>query len=298
MSRVLVIGSFVPVSREIGDALSAANLPVEYAHGDADALQRLRARAFGVVITSPESTVEEDLALLREMRAIRPGVKCILLAHHSTPAETIAALRAHVFACFTPPFDLGDIVNLAGGAASDSEWRNDIEVLSAKPGWVAVRVNCRLITAERLMTFAKELSDQLPEGTRQDMLQALREILLNAMEHGAAFDPEQVVEVTAVRTGRAMVFYVHDPGGGFRRELIKHAAIANPPGDPAAHIRERRDKGMRPGGFGLLMASGTVDELIYSEIGNEVLLIKYADWAPEEPAAPPLPTGPPSRYPH
>ena len=139
------------------------------------------------------------------------------------------------------------------------------------------------------MTFAKELSAQLPEGSKQDMMQAFREILLNAMEHGAAFDPEQVVEVTAMRTGRAMVFHVRDPGTGFRRDSLRHAAIANPPGDPAAHIKERREKGMRPGGFGLLMASGTVDELIYSEIGNEVLLIKYVDTVAEEPAPPPLP---------
>ena len=73
-------------------------------------------------------------------------------------------------------------------------------------------MSCRLITAERLISFANELSAQLPEDTRQEMMQAFREILLNAMEHGAAFNPEQVVEVTAVRTGRAMVFYVRDPG--------------------------------------------------------------------------------------
>ncbi|MBV8672276.1 MAG: hypothetical protein JOZ33_02480, partial [Acidobacteriaceae bacterium] len=54
-----------------------------------------------------------------------------------------------------------------------------------------------------------------------------------------------------------------------------HAAIANPPHDPAAHITLREEAGMRPGGYGLLLAAGTVDELIYSEIGNEVLLIKY-----------------------
>jgi hypothetical protein len=36
---------------------------------------------------------------------------------------------------------------------------------------------------------------------------------------------------------------------------------------------------MRPGGYGLLVAAGTVDELIYSDIGNEVLLIKYMDSA-------------------
>jgi anti-sigma regulatory factor (Ser/Thr protein kinase) len=279
MSRVLVIGSHTEVSREIGGALSAADIPMEYSAGHADTLQRLRMRSFGVVITSPDSAVDEDLALLEEMRGIRPGVKCIVLARQSTPDEVIAALRARVFACFTPPFDSREIANLAGSAASDSQWRDDMQVLTAKPGWVSVRVNCRLITAERLLTFAKELSVQLPEDTRLEIMQALREILLNAMEHGAAFNPEQVVEVTAVRTGRAVVFHVRDPGAGFRRESLTHAAVANPSHDPVAHIVQRQEQGMRPGGYGLLLAAGTVDELIYSEIGNEVLLIKYVDSA-------------------
>jgi anti-sigma regulatory factor (Ser/Thr protein kinase)/ActR/RegA family two-component response regulator len=277
MSRVLVIGNEAQVSREIGDALSTADFPMEYSAGYADTLQRLRVRSFGVVITNPDSTVEEDLALLDEMRTIRPGVKCIVLARHSTPDEVIAALRARVFACFTPPFDPDEIAHLARGAASDSQWRDDIQVLSARSGWVSVRVNCRLLTAERLMSFAKELSAQLPEDTRLEIMQAFREILLNAMEHGAAFNPEQVVEVTGVRTARSMVFYVRDPGSGFRRESLTNAAIANPADDPIAHIVQREAEGLRPGGYGLLLASGTVDELIYNEIGNEVLLVKYLD---------------------
>jgi anti-sigma regulatory factor (Ser/Thr protein kinase)/ActR/RegA family two-component response regulator len=280
MSRVLIIGSHTQVSRQIGDALTAADFPMEFAVGHADALQRLRVRSFGVVITSPDSAVDEDLALLEEMRAIRPGVKCIVLAAHSTPDEVIAALRARVFACFTPPFDLTEIANLSRSAASESQWRDDIQVLSAKPGWVSVRVNCRLVTAERLMTFAKELNAQLPEDTRQEIMLALREILLNAMEHGAAFNPEQIVEVTAVRTRRSLVFYVRDPGAGFRRESLSHSVSANPSDDPLAHIAQREEDGMRAGGYGLLLVSGTVDELIYNEIGNEVLLIKYLDPPP------------------
>jgi anti-sigma regulatory factor (Ser/Thr protein kinase) len=279
MSRILIIGDHT-LSREIGAKLSAADMPVEYSAGHADALLRLRMRSFGVVITSCNSAIDEDLALLAEMRAIRPGVKCIFLARHSTPDEVIAALRARVFACFTPPFDVDEIAHLASSAASDSQWRDDIQVLSAKPGWVSVRVNCRLITAERLLTFAKELSVQLPEGTRQEMLQALREILLNAMEHGAAFNPEQVVEVTAVRTARSFVFYVQDPGAGFRRESLTQAASGDPDHDPVGHIAQREKEGMRAGGYGLLLAAGTVDELIFSEIGNEVLLIKYVDPRP------------------
>ena len=277
MSRVLIVGSDDQVSRKIGSSLCEGGFPMEFAAGHADALQRLRMRSFGIVITSPDSSVEEDLALIEEMRAVRPGVKSIVLARHSTPDQVIAALRARVFACFTPPFDPDEIAVLARNAASDNQWREDIQVLSAKPGWVSVRANCRPITAERLMTFAKELSSQLAEDAREEMILAFREILLNAMEHGAAFNPEQVVEVTAVRTGRAMVFYVRDPGAGFRRESLTHAAIANPEDDPAAHVAQREAEGMRPGGYGLLLAGGTVDELIYNEIGNEVLLVKYLE---------------------
>lgn len=277
MSRVLIIGSQSPVSREIGEALRLADFPMEYSSGYADALQRLRARSFGVVVTNPDSPVDEDLALLEEIRLIRPGVKCIILAQDSTPDEIIAALRARVFACFTPPFDPDEITSMARKAASDSQWGDDIHVLSAKPGWVSLRVNCRLITAERLMTFAKELSSQLPEDTRQEIMYALREILLNAMEHGAAFNPEQVIEISGIETARSMVFHVRDPGAGFRREEVAHAAMANPSNDPAAHVMEREQEGMRAGGYGLLIAAGTVDELIYNEIGNEVLLIKYID---------------------
>jgi hypothetical protein len=47
---------------------------------------------------------------------------------------------------------------------------------------------------------------------------------------------------------------------------------------------------LRPGGFGILLAKHIVDELIYGESGNDVILIKYLDGrvrspAPEDPKA-------------
>ena len=106
-------------------------------------------------------------------------------------------------------------------------------------------------------------------------MMAFREILMNAIEHGASFHPSKVVEVAAVHTQRAIVFYVRDPGIGFRWGEIPHAAVSNPPDSPTAHLALREQLGMRPGGFGILTAKGIIDELIYSELGNEVLLIKH-----------------------
>ena len=43
------------------------------------------------------------------------------------------------------------------------------------------------------------------------------------------------------------------------------------------HVALREEQEMRPGGFGVLLARQLVDELIYGQAGNEVLLIKYLD---------------------
>jgi anti-sigma regulatory factor (Ser/Thr protein kinase) len=37
----------------------------------------------------------------------------------------------------------------------------------------------------------------------------------------------------------------------------------------------RAQRGLRSGGFGLLITRQVVDEMIYSERGNEVILIKH-----------------------
>ena len=275
MSKVLLIGKDSETTRSIVQALAESGCPAECAHGGVDAMRRLRHQSFDVLITNPETTIEEDLALIEEVREVRPGVKTILLAPHTTPEEVIAALRARAFVCISAPFDASEIASFAGRALSDADWRTDIEVLSAQPHWVSLRANCRMLTAERVISFLRELCSELPDDARDDVMMAFREILLNAMEHGAAFNRHKVVEVSAVRTERTIVFYVRDPGAGFRRDAIAHAAVANAPDDPSAHIEHRDELGMRPGGYGILLAQGVVDELIYSEAGNEVLLIKH-----------------------
>jgi anti-sigma regulatory factor (Ser/Thr protein kinase) len=47
------------------------------------------------------------------------------------------------------------------------------------------------------------------------------------------------------------------------------------PDEPFRHIVEREAQGIRPGGFGILMAKKLVDDLLYTQQGNEVLLIKH-----------------------
>ena len=273
MQRILIIGEEPAVGVTMSPQLQACS--IEIADGDADALQLLRQRAFELVLTDQKSSVQEDLALVNEIENIRPGVKTIILAPAATPEDVIAALRARVFACFSSPFDKTEVAAMMSKALDASNWRSGIEVLSAEPNWIALRVNCQLLTADRLLRFMTEFRSDLADPDRSTLLTAFREILLNAIEHGAGFDSEKVIEVNAVRTKRAIVYRFRDPGPGFRGKPLPHAAINNPPDNPVAHLEIREAQGLRPGGFGILLAQQLVDELLFNEIGNEVLLIKH-----------------------
>ncbi|NWF86047.1 MAG: ATP-binding protein [Bryobacteraceae bacterium] len=106
---------------------------------------------------------------------------------------------------------------------------------------------------------------------------AFRELLLNAIEHGGKLDPEKWVNVCRVRTRRTVIYHIQDPGEGFALEGMKHSALTNPEDAPDEHMRYRQEHGMRCGGFGILMAQRLVDEVIYSDQGNSVVLIKHFD---------------------
>jgi anti-sigma regulatory factor (Ser/Thr protein kinase) len=273
MKRVLAIeepGSISPIP----DSLTR-DYEIDRACGSVDALRRLRQRAYDVLVTSSRTHVDDDLALFEESRRLRPALKAIILAPSVTPPDVIAALRARVFACLVPPFDSGEMADLIRAAAESTDWSDGIQVLSARTEWIALRVTCNLVTADRLTSFMTALRGDVDQRVREDLLTAFREVLLNAMEHGAGFDPEKVVDVSAVRTERAVVYYFRDPGPGFDAQMLAHAAIGNPSADPIGHLELRASQGLRPGGFGMLLVRKLVDEVMYSEAGNEVLLIKH-----------------------
>ena len=277
MPTVLLIGedeSFLDAARRVPGAPA---FDVVTAAGGADAVRKVRRRPFDAVLTSPRTPVAEDLSLLAELRRVRPGLRYIILAPHAETDEVLEALRAKAFASFSEPINWDDLVGLLATSFRDSDWRDSIEVRSASPDWISLRVTSRLLTAERLTQFMRELAADQQDDTREHLAFAFREVLLNAMEHGTGFDPDQVVEVSAVRTERTIVYYFRDPGPGFKRHDVRHAPASSAPDAVEAAMQAREDAGLRPGGFGMLIVSQLVDEVIHSELGNEVILIKHTD---------------------
>jgi anti-sigma regulatory factor (Ser/Thr protein kinase)/CheY-like chemotaxis protein len=275
MGRVLLIGDNPELAGTLVGSPRLRAHEIENCTGGVEALRRIRDHAVDVVLTDPGTSMAEDLALAGEALALRPGVRVIVLAAAASPEQVIASLRAHVFACFTMPFDYPDMVDMIRRALDATGWRDGIEVTSGLPDWFTMRVSSHLLTAERLVRFMAEYQSALPDDQRDLLMTAFREMLLNAMEHGSGFDSEKVIEVTAAKTERAIVYHFRDSGSGFDRAGLPHAARSFDPEDVLATTMRRAEMGLRPGGLGVLITRQIADELVFNERGNEVLLIKY-----------------------
>lgn len=231
-----------------------------------------------VVITDEKSSIRADLSMLHEIRKLHPETRVIILTDESSPADVVAAMRESAFSYFSKPISSHALAEMVRAATGSSHWQDGIKVLQGRPEWVRVLARCDARTAERLIQFVREILD-LPEAERSPIGMAFREILMNAMEHGGRFQPNQYVEIGYIRSKHMVMCRIKDPGEGFTLDEIEHCALSNPEDDPTRHLAFREQRGLRPGGYGVLLARKLVDDLIYNEKGNEVLLIKYLNVA-------------------
>ncbi|MGA2430818.1 MAG: ATP-binding protein [Candidatus Acidiferrum sp.] len=276
----LVVDSGCEIDELLRSVLKGEGWSIQQIAANQDVLSFAKENPADLIITSRKTRGREDIELLHKIRRVRPHVRLIILVDEWTPGDVIAAMREGAFSYFSAPFDPAALVDMVRAAMAAPCWDDGIEILSATPTWIRLTARCDVATADRLVQFLHGVKDpSIPEADLQDVIAAFREILLNAIEHGAHFDPSQHVEISFIHSRRAITCRVKDPGQGFSLEEIRHAAKDTSPEDLFRHVAVREDQGLRPGGFGVLMAKKLVDEVIYGEQGNDVVLIKYLDRA-------------------
>ncbi|HKR01983.1 MAG TPA: response regulator [Pyrinomonadaceae bacterium] len=222
----------------------------------------------------------DGLEMLSRLRAHNKNLRVIIMTALSAPEAAVSALRDHASDFLTKPFDLPQLLSAVKTALELAPRDIKIEVLSARPEWIELRVPCDLAAIDPLERLMSQLKTDLPQVTRETVTYAFREMLRNAIEHGGKNDPTQFVEVGYLRSPRIILYRIKDPGEGFTIESLYRdegaiAAFLNPESDPLQHARVREEEGLRAGGFGILIARDLVDEMIYNEKHNEVILIKY-----------------------
>jgi CheY-like chemotaxis protein len=270
----LVIDSDPAVHELFQGLLQRADRHIQAVFDGKEALNCLREAHFDVVVAGQGRNGYDGLRLVQRVREIQPAARVIVTGERD-PERILGAIRERAFSYLHKPL-AGNIVNdIVLQALESTDGNDDIRVVSARPEWITLDIRCKLEAAERTTHFLREMLGDLPSHSCEDVVAALRELLMNAIEHGGLSDPEKWARVSCLRTGRSLIVHIHDPGPGFSLDLLPHAAISNPEDSPIRHVEIRAEEGRRPGGFGILMTRNLVDELLYNEQGNAVMFVKY-----------------------
>ena len=277
MAKILVTDDDRSIRLLVRTILTGAKHTVEEAANGAEALQKIRANQYDLAVLDiwmPEMT---GLELLEQLQKEARRPKVLMLTSDDTPKSLLQAARDEAYRYIKKPVEPAELLDAVETVLAAKEGLPTIEVVSAQTDWVELLVPCDLEVAMRMHDFLEHLKADLPQDVRENLAQAFRELLMNAVEWGGKLDPTRKVRISYIRTKRMVLYRIADPGKGFKIAELPHAAISFPEDQPIEHLNVREAKGMRPGGFGLLITRAMVDELIYNEAHNEVICVKYLD---------------------
>ncbi len=276
MSRILIVDDDRITRHVAQKVLADAGFSISIASDGLEALKALDGEPFDLLLLDVWMPRMTGLDLLAKLRTHTARPRVVVMTSDDTPETLLTAVRDQAFMYVHKPVEPAKLLETVREALQAPE-PTPIEVVSARPDWVELVVPCTHEAAERIHAVMAQLGTKLDPKLRDTIAYAFRELLTNAIEWGGKLDPNRKVRVACLRAKRMLIYRIADPGEGFNIEDLPHAAIGQPPDDPIAHMQVREDKGIRPGGFGLLMVQESVDELLYNEKRNEVVFVKYLD---------------------
>jgi len=273
--RILVAEDDRTTRQWITEILRAEKFAVTPAADGRAAWEKLRKTKFDLVVLDIWMPKKSGLEVLSAMRGKKMRPKVIVITSDDTPGTLLAAVKEQAYHYLAKPIERETLLTLVRETLGQKSEAPPIEVVSARPEWVELLVPCSMDSATRLEAFMDHLEAGLSEEVRSSVAQAFHELLMNAIEWGGKLNPKRRVRISYLRAKRMVLYRITDPGPGFKHADLDHAAISH--GDPTDHGLIREQKGLRPGGFGLMLVQAKVDELLYNEAQNEVVFVKYLD---------------------
>jgi len=275
MASILITDDDATTRLMVSGLLKKAGYTVATASDGMKALQALQKTRFDLVLLDIWMPKLNGLGLLGRLHEQKYVPKIVVMTSDRTSDTLLDALRGRVYQFLAKPLDASTLLATVENALSTSPEVPAIEVISANANWVELMVPCERSVVSRVQSFLIHMDTGLPPDVLEKVGYAFRELLNNAIEWGGHLDPNLKVRVSYIRTKKLLMYRLDDPGQGFKLAELKHAAINNPKDNPMAHMQEREAMGLRPGGLGLLLSQQLLDELVFNEAHNSVVLIKY-----------------------
>lgn len=297
MPTILLVDDEPLVREELGGLLEDEGYTVLIAEDGEAGLEAFRHHRPDMVITDARMPRREGLSLAKAILKEAAHVPITMITGHGSEAMAIEALRLGMTDFIKKPVQLPDLLaalDRMKGALRAAEQRLDPAATLPPP--VQLVSSCYRYTLgndvaaipDFVSAVVREVAPRLDHRRRDALHLALREVLLNAVEHGnlgityeekteatergtldALLASRQAeprygarqVHVEATRTPDRVTIVVEDEGAGFDWRSLPD------PTDPENLLLAH--------GRGVLLANLSVDELTFNEAGNRVTLVAH-----------------------
>ncbi len=289
MKRILVVDDSPMDRRLAGGILAKRGFEVVYAADGKAALDSMAESVPSLVVTDLQMPEMDGLTLVAESRRQHPSVPIVLMTAHGSADTAMLALKTGA-ASYVPKralaTDLVETITAILALSEDVERISTVDPLEIRTLSLEVRSSMEAIgdVVGQLESHLVQLSLCDDTGVIQVGV-ALREALVNAVVHGnlevsSKLHEEsptrffevvkerqaderyrnRIVRVTATYSPAEVVYTIKDDGTGFDTASL-----------PDPTDLDNLDK---PSGRGLMLIRTFMDEVTWTEKGNEIRMIK------------------------
>lgn len=296
VKRILVVEDEAPIRRLLVKILS--KVPQYQVAEAADGVAALevftRQGPFDLMVCDVQMPRMNGEELVGKIMAQWPRTAILMLTAMRDDETVVRCLERGALDYLTKPLEVAKLIKAVDRAFDRREHLpaepGGLEVKSSVHGWVELTAPSHFDYVERFQHFTQKLYETtLSREEQEDIRVAINEIGQNAVEWGNRQDIAKRICLSYCLFGDRVVFKIEDQGEGFDVAKLK-----DPSRDPLVHIMERLSQGKRVGGYGIFMTRSIMDEVVYSERGNIVVMTKYfrsAQRGERQPEAPPSPGG-------
>lgn len=254
------------------------HIPITTAASLQDADKMALDLSYAAFLLEIVSGASDEISQIKQIAATHRSMPLLIVTNASLDIPTLLALfNLRVFAILLKPVKCVKLKEIIQAAIGIGNKNDRCEIISATPAWFEVRIPAQRYYFLRVVTFLECIIMNFLENEYSRIMYALQELVHNSMEHGCGFSADKSILIRCLKTPGLLAVQIEDSGPGFDINSLPHAAIGARKDAAREVMKYRNQTGMRPGGLGIRMVYGIVDELVYNQKGNAVTMIKYLD---------------------
>ena len=269
-NTVLAVTSSLHVPKRITEILRHEAIGVCIARNSAEAEAILRNHPYPIVLVDSHLADGCGFELIRRIKKNFPRTSVAVLARQKEIDSILKGLESGADYYLPMPIEADALKEMVDILLNYRLHTSRVNVVSSIPGLHEFILSSSEDSALKFRSFLDALLKNVTDdASRHSILQAVEELVNNAIEWGNKYQMDQLIRISIFITGTRFIVQVQDAGEGFDVQKVLQDLERM---DAEKIIEKRMREGKRPGGIGLRLIKEAAERMTYNQKGNSIIV--------------------------